>query len=257
MLLAVDVGNTNTVAGLFAGGKLVDRWRITTDTSRTADEYAVLLNSLFTLSHQALPDVTDVIIGSVVPVAQETMIRSLQSRLDLHPVVVTPEIDAGLPVHYCPREAVGADRIANAVAAIAEYGAPAVVVDFGTATTFDAVSAEPAYVGGAIAPGLEISQDALFAHAARLTPVPLEAPPEAIGVTTRQSLQAGILYGYAGLVDGLVSRFRLQLGERAAVIATGGLAELVAPLASTVQVQDEDLTLKGLALIHARGHGDQ
>lgn len=251
MLLAIDIGNTNTVAGAFQGDKLVDRWRVTTDTQRMPDEYAALFETLFRMS--GLPPRFDgVVIGSVVPGVQAAITEVVRRYWDAEPLVLSPHLEFGIEVTYTPPQAVGADRIANAVAAIQAYGTPAIVVDFGTATTFDAISGDAAYIGGAIAPGLEISQEALFARTAQLPRIPLEAPPSAVGTTTITSLQSGILYGYAGLVDGLVERIRAELGPGTTVISTGGLAQIIAPLTATIQHVDPDLTLVGLRLLHER-----
>jgi type III pantothenate kinase len=189
---------------------------------------------------------------SVVPDVLASLCETIRRYFHQEPLVVTLHLDLGIEVRYSPRTGVGADRLANAVAAIHLYGAPAVVVDFGTGTNFDVVSEDRAYIGGAIAPGLEIAEEALYAHAAQLTRVPLEPPPAAIGNNTTAAVQSGLLYGYAGLVDGLVARFCQELGRPAHVIATGGLAEIVAPYARSVQHVDPDLTLVGLQLIYSR-----
>jgi type III pantothenate kinase len=252
MLLALDIGNTNVVAGMFSGETLIARWRLTTEARRTSDEYAVLLQSLFRASQVDGDVLDDVIIASVVPVAQETLRESLEQYWHVEPMIASHHLDFGIPVRYDPSTAVGADRIANAVAAIAGYGTPAVVVDFGTATTFDVISSEGEYLGGAIAPGLEISQDALLARTAQLPHFSLQPPPTAIGTSTVTSLQSGTLFGYAGLVDGLVERIAGELGGHVHVIATGGLAATVSPLSTKVEHVDVDLTLVGLRLIHER-----
>lgn len=251
MLLAIDIGNTNTVAGAFEGDALVARWRITTDVDRMPDEFAALFDTLFRMS--GLPARFDgVIIGSVVPGVQAAISEVARRYWATEPLILSPRLDFGIEITYTPPEAVGADRIANAAAAIHAYGAPAIVVDFGTATTFDVISRNAAYIGGAIAPGLEISQEALFSRTAQLPRIPLQAPPSAIGTTTVTSLQSGILYGYAGLVDGLVERIRATLGPAAAVIATGGLSTILAPLTTTIEHVDADLTLVGLRLLYER-----
>ncbi|HZS95041.1 MAG TPA: type III pantothenate kinase [Chloroflexota bacterium] len=253
-LLAIDVGNTNIVLGLFTGDCLVHRWRVATDSRRMPDEYAVTIAALFSLAGYDAGDVDAAIIASVVPAVESTLGAAVRTLIGREPVVVSPALDSGLKIVYSPASAVGADRIANAVETLRRYGAPAIVVDFGTATTFDAISKEGAYVGGAIAPGLEIAQEALVSRAARLTPVPLVAPPSAVGTTTIGSIQSGAIYGYAGLVDGLVRRFRSEIGDGAVVIATGGLAEIIAPHAASVQYVDPDLTLRGLRLLFERYH---
>jgi len=252
MLLAVDIGNTNIVAGVFDGEKLIGRWRIATDTRRTPDEHAILLESLFRSARLDIERLTGVIICDVVPPVRASVCEAVNAYWNLEPLIVSPTLDLGIPVRYMPPNAVGADRIANAVAAINRYPLPAIVVDFGTATTFDAISQEGAYVGGAIAPGLEISEEALFAHTAQLPRVSLDAPRTAVGTSTVESLRSGIMYGYAGLVDGLVERFRAELGQDACVVATGGLARTVAPHTRCVRVTEPDLTLHGLRLLYIR-----
>lgn len=252
MLLAVDIGNTNIVLGAWSSDVLVAHWRIATEHRRMPDEYAVLLNSLFQVEHIPVSDIDGAIICSVVPGVQEAFRLAIKSFWGLDAVLVSADMNLGLDVLYAPPEAVGADRIANAVAAVETYSAPAIVVDFGTATTIDAISSDGAYIGGSIAPGLQISMDALYAHTARLRPVPLDAPACPIGTDTTSSLQSGIIYGYAGLVDGLVTRFRDVVGTNAAVIGTGGLAPVVVPHARTVGRVDLDLTLLGLRLLYER-----
>lgn len=252
MLLTIDIGNTNVVLGVWSTEVLIAHWRVATEHQRMADEYAVLLSSLFYLENIQTSGVDGAIICSVVPAVQEAFRVAIKSFWGIEAMIVSADLELGMDIVYSPPEAVGADRIANAVAAIEKYGAPAVVVDFGTATTLDAISAEGAYVGGSIAPGLQISVDALYARTARLRPVPLDAPSCPIGGDTASSLQSGIIYGYAGLVDGLVRRFQESLGMNAAVIGTGGLAPVVVPHARTVHEIDLDLTLLGLRLLYDR-----
>lgn len=252
MLLAIDIGNTNIVVGAFVADTIAARWRLATDPERMPDEYAVLLRALFDL-RGLRPDAVDgCMICSVVPAVQSAMVETMREYWNLDPVVVTPALDTGVPVRYTPPHAVGADRIANAVAAIELYGCPCIVADFGTATTFDAISRDGAYVGGAIAPGLEVSEEALFSRTAQLPRVPLQVPETAVGSTTIESLQSGLLYGYAGLVDGLVERMRRELGPDTRAVATGGLSGVIAPLTSTLREVDVDLTLKGLAILYER-----
>src|SRR4051812_37085407 len=245
MLLAVDVGNTQTVFGLFDGERLTEQFRVATDRRRTGDELAVMLRAFVEL------DALDgIVLSSVVPELQREyeLLAERWAGADL--IVVGPGVSTGIPVlNVDPRE-VGPDRIANAVAARERYGAPAIVVDFGTSTNFDVVSAAGEYAGGVLAPGIEISMDALFARAARLTKVPFVAPETAIGKTTESALRSGLVYGFAGQVDGIVRRIRAELGdEAAAVVATGGLAELIAPHAETISQLDPFLTLEGLKLV--------
>lgn len=252
MLLAIDIGNTNIVAGLFQDRDLLESWRIASDRHRMSDEYGVLFRSLFDASDIPYPDVHAAIVCGVVPVVQPEMLAAIRKYFRVEPMVVSQALDLGVPVDYSPPQSVGADRLANAVAALALYGKPAIVVDFGTTTNFDVISGGGTYIGGALAPGLEVSQEALFAHAAQLRPVPLEPPPSPVGDSTTHSLQSGILYGYAGLVDGIVDRISSELGEHPVVIATGGLSPIVAPHTRTVVHVDQDLTLVGLQLIHER-----
>jgi type III pantothenate kinase len=251
LLLAIDIGNTNIVAGAFSDGELVRHWRLSTDTRRMADEYTVILASLFRQATIDPEEFEGAIVSSVVPAVLAAICEALRIAWNLEPVVVSLDLDTGIEVHYSPQRGVGADRIANAVAAAHKYGTPAIVVDFGTATTFDCIAADGSYSGGAIAPGLEISEEALIANTAQLPHVPLEAPERSIGTTTIASLQSGILFGYAGLVDGLVGRISEELGA-AHVIATGGLATVIAPHTRTIKYVDTNLTLYGLQLLYAR-----
>lgn len=252
MLLALDIGNTNIVIGLFDGQSLVGHWRLATDTRRTADEYALALQALLAQAGRTPSEITAVALSSVVPPLTPVIVGLLEQQYPAEVLVVGPDTDTGMPLRYLKPYEIGADRIVNAVAAYQKYGGPLVVVDFGTATTFDAVSADGAYLGGAIAPGIGISIEALFQRAARLAGVELAAPEQAIGQTTEAGLQAGIVFGFAGLVDELVRRISAELPERPHVIATGGLADLVAGEASTIEHVDPLLTLEGLRLIHER-----
>ena len=247
MLLAVDVGNTQTAFGLFDGERLVEHWRITTEPRRTGDELGVTLSAFLDLE-----SVDGVCLSSTVP----TLIRSYEefsagwARAPV--LVIGPGTRTGIPVRYGDPREIGPDRIVNAVAATERYGPPCIVVDFGTSTNFDAVSAAGEYVGGVLAPGVEISMEALFARAARLTKVDYVEPPSVIGKTTAAGLQAGLVYGFAGLVDGIVERIRGELDSAARVIATGGLADLIAPHARTVERVDPFLTLEGLRILWSR-----
>jgi type III pantothenate kinase len=245
MLLAVDVGNTQTVVGLFNGDRLGENWRLATDLTRTADELGVLLSGMLDL---------DTVEGVCLATSVPPLIREweqLAERWTQSPIlVVGPGVKTGIPVRYDDPREVGPDRIVNAVAAKTRYGAPCVVVDFGTSTNFDVVSVEGEYVGGVLAPGIEISMEALFARAARLVKVDYVEPPSVIGKTTVGGLQSGLVYGFAGQVDGIVERIRGELeAPRAPVVATGGLAELVAPHSSAIEVVDPFLTLEGLRLV--------
>ena len=250
MLLAVDVGNTQTVLGLYEDGRLTEDWRVATERTRTGDELGVLLGGMLDLDA-----VDGICLASTVP----TLIREWE-RLALRwahaPIlVVGPGVRTGIPIRYDDPREVGPDRIVNSVAAKERYGAPVIVVDFGTSTNFDVVSPEGEYVGGVLAPGIEISMDALFARAARLVKVDYAAPEAVIGKTTVAGLQSGLVYGFAGQVDGIVGRIRGELGAPARVVATGGLADLVAPHSETIEQVDPLLTLDGLRLLWGRRDG--
>jgi type III pantothenate kinase len=252
MLLVVDVGNTHTVLGLYDGERLVHDFRIETAKGRTSDEHHVLLLSLLQLAGVERSDVRASILASVVPSFNDTVIDAVDRAFDHEIMVVGPGIKTGMPVLYeNPRE-VGADRIVNAVAAYERVNGAAIVVDFGTATTFDCISAKGEYLGGSIAPGMEISANALFARAARLPRSEIAQPPRAIGRNTVHSMQSGIVFGYVGLVDGLVRRLSAEMEGEVAVIATGGLAGLIEPESETIEEVDEYLTLEGLRLIYLR-----
>lgn len=241
MLLAVDVGNTQTVLGLYPDGELADHWRLATERSTTADELGVVLGGLLDLDA-----VDGICLAATVPVLVREW-ELLASKWAQAPVlVVGPGVKTGIPIRYDDPREVGPDRIVNAVAAKERYGAPVIVVDFGTSTNFDVVSPDGEYVGGVIAPGIEVSMEALFARAARLVKVDYAAPPAVIGKTTVGGLQSGLVYGFAGQVDGIVARIREELGADAPAVATGGLADLVAPHSRTIERVDSFLTLHGL-----------
>lgn len=252
MLLVVDVGNTNMVLGLYDGDRLVHDFRIETAKGRTSDEYHVLLLNLLQLAGIARSEVRASILASVVPSLNDTVVDAVDRAFDHEIMIVGPGIKTGMPVlAENPRE-VGADRIVNSVAAYERVKQAAIVVDFGTATTFDCISHKGEYLGGAIAPGMEISANALFARAAKLPRSEIARPPRAIGRNTIHSMQAGIVFGYVGLVDGLVRRLASEIEAEVAVIATGGLASLIEPDSETIHDVDEFLTLEGLRLIHLR-----
>jgi type III pantothenate kinase len=255
MLLGIDVGNTQTVIGVFVSGELQEHWRISTERERTADEMALTLGSFLAFVGRTMSQVTGMIVSSVVPEMTSALVRMAREILKVEPVVVDSFTDTGIEVLYEDPKQVGADRLVNAVAAISKYGTPCIVVDFGTATTWDAIDSAGRYMGGTIAPGIEISADALFHQAARLARVELEAPDNPIGRNTVESIQSGIIYGTAGQVDRVVELFREQLGDNAKVIATGGLAEVVVDKCRTVDVLDPLLTLDGLKLIYERNRG--
>ncbi|MBI5477603.1 MAG: type III pantothenate kinase [Deltaproteobacteria bacterium] len=252
MLLCVDVGNTNTGIGLFDDGTLVAQWRVETAHGRTYDEYAVLLRELFNLNGLPWPSVTASIISTVVPSVQFPIEELCRRYLKVNPLVVGPGIKTGMPILYeNPRE-VGADRIVNAVAAFERYHQACIVVDFGTATTFDAVTPKGEYLGGVIAPGIMISADALYHHAAKLPRVDIVRPKNVIGKNTVASMQAGLVFGYAGLCDEIVTRMTRELDSPTRVVATGGLAPLIARESRTMEETDEMLTLYGLRIIYER-----
>ena len=250
MLLAIDIGNTNVVLGVFDKEKLVENWRVGTDTQITPDEYAMIFKDLFGFAGLEFKQVTGVIISTVVPPLLPVMIEMSNKYFRLDPMVVTYEIKTGIKMRYDNPKEVGADRIVNAAAAYKLYGGPVIIVDFGTATTFCAVTKDGEYLGGAIAPGVKISAEALFQRASKLPRVELAKPPKVIGADTISAMQAGIIYGYAGLVDGIVERMKKELSAEARVVATGGLAELVSPETKTIQEIKPHLTLEGLRLLY-------
>jgi type III pantothenate kinase len=244
MLLAVDVGNTQTVFGVYDGTALGEQWRVATESRRTGDELGLTLAGFLDL------DAVDGValacsVPALIPSYEQFAARWAEAPL----LVLGPGVKTGMPIRYDDPREVGPDRIANAVAARSRYGAPAIVVDFGTSTNFDAVSAAGEYVGGVLAPGIEISMDALYARAARLFKVEYAEPPSVIAKTTAHGLQSGLVYGFASQVDGIVDRMRGELGEEARVIATGGLADLIAPHTRTVERVDAELTLEGVRLV--------
>jgi len=252
MILVFDVGNTNIVLGIFKGSQLVANWRLSTNRNRTADEYGILLKELFSFSGIEMSLIKAVVISTVVPPLTFTLERTCQKYFNLLPLVVGPGIKTGLSIKYeNPRE-VGADRIVNAVAGIEKYGVPLIIVDFGTATTFCAINAKGEYIGGSIAPGINISTEALFARAAKLPRVEIAKPPSVIGKNTVNAMQSGILYGYVGQVDEIAKRMKKELGENTRVIATGGLASLIAQESVYIELVDPYLTLHGLKLIYER-----
>jgi type III pantothenate kinase len=250
MLLVVDVGNTNISFGVFQGAGLLQHVRCESARARTADEYAVLVRSMLALHGVDLDGIDAAIVASVVPTLTDTMVGAVRRAFGREALVVGPGIKTGMAILYeNPRE-VGADRIVNAVAAYAWARDAVIVVDFGTATTFDCVTPKGEYLGGVITPGVQISAEALFSRAARLHRVELALPPRVVGRNPVHSMQSGIVYGYAGLVDGLVARLKKELGYACRVIATGGLARLICPQTEAVEAIDDDLTLTGLRLIH-------
>ena len=262
MLLTIDVGNTQTVIGLYeAGGDtatadagLLEHWRIATDDARTADEHAVVIGNLLRSAGYTL-DVGGVSVCSGVPRVLASLREMIDRYTNVVPVVIEPGIRTGMPILSDNPKEVGADRIANAVGAYALYGGPSVVVDFGTGNNFDVISADGEFIGGAIAPGIEVSLDALFGRAAALRAIELVEPRSVIGKSTVESLQSGAVYGFAAQIDGMVERFRGELGD-CTVIATGGLASLISPVTTSIQYLEPFLTLHGLRLVFDMNSGD-
>lgn len=252
MLLVVDIGNTNTSLGVYAGEKLAAHFRMATARYRTADEYGVLARQMLESAEIDYRKISAVIVASVVPPLNFAFQKMSEIYFGQRAVFVDNTLDFNLKIKYHPPSDVGADRIVDAIAAIEKYGAPCIVVDFGTATTFDAINSEGEYLGGVIAPGITISSDALFARAARLPRVEIKKPATVIGSTTVGSIQSGLYYGYAGLVDGILRRMIDELGTETKIVATGGLAALISQASELIETVDDNLTLEGLRLIHQK-----
>ena len=258
MLLVFDAGNTNIVLGLYEGDILIDSWRIATDENKSSDEYAILIRQLFQLVDKDPKDVTDAILSSVVPNITYSLEHSIRKLFNINPLIVGPGIKTGMDIKYDNPKQVGADRIVNGVAAYEKYGGPLIVVDFGTATTFCAISKAGEYLGGSIVPGIKISSDALFQRAAKLPRVELTKPGRVICKNTVNSIQAGIIYGYVGIVEYIIKKMTGELkGHNVKAVATGGLASLIASETKYIDVVDRTITLEGLKIIYERNKEDR
>ena len=256
MLLVIDVGNTNTVLGVYEGERLLHHWRVWTDREKTSDEYGILLRNLYDASHFSSREIQAIIISSVVPPLTPTIVELCERYFGVTPLVVGPGVKTGISIKMDNPKEVGADRIVNAVAAFAKHHKACVVVDFGTATTFDYVSGKGDYMGGVIAPGVNISAEALFRQASKLPRIEIAKPPTVIGKNTVAAMQSGIFYGYVALVDGIIDRIRKEVRLDPQVIATGGLARTIASESSKINEIDENLTLEGLRIIYDRNCSD-
>ena len=251
MLLVLDVGNTNTTLGVFEGGTLTHSWRLTSERQRTVDEYGIMCRTLLQLAKLDSSAISGIAISSVVPPLDFTLYKMAEIYFHIQPIFVNAS-NAGIPVLYDDPREVGADRIVNAVAALSRYGSPCIVVDFGTATTFDAISRNGEYLGGIIYPGIQISADALFQRAARLRNTEIRRPERLIGTNPTASIQSGLYHGNIALVDGVLKKMVEELGEGTRVIATGGLAPLISRGSEVIEKVDADITLEGLRIIYDR-----
>jgi type III pantothenate kinase len=252
MLLVIDVGNSNNVIGLFSGEKLLTHWRIRTEWNRTADEYWVLIKEFILLNNVETETIDDIIIACVVPPLVPILQGMSKKYFSCEPLIVGPGIKTGISILYRNPSEVGADRIVNSVAAFEKYGGPLIIVDFGTATTFDVVSGKGEYLGGAIFPGIQISLEALFKSAAKLPRVDMTFPEQVIGKSTVESLRSGAVYGFSGMVEALVKQIKSELGQDAKVVATGGIVDWITTKTTVIDIQDPFLTLDGLRIIYEK-----
>ncbi|GJM15642.1 MAG: type III pantothenate kinase [Thermodesulfobacteriota bacterium] len=252
MLLVVDIGNTNIVFGLFEGDQIKSHWRISSDKSRTSDEYGVLFKKLIDIKEIDTKQIKGAAISCVVPTLLETILEAINTYFEVEPIIVGPGVKTGMPILYHNPKEVGADRIVNGVGAFERYHESVIVVDFGTATTFDCISEKGEYLGGVITTGLHVSAEALYQKASKLPRVEFIKPDNVIGKTTVESIQSGLVHGYAGLVDGIVKKIKSEMNTEPRVIATGGSAELIAKESESIESVDNFLTLKGLKLIYER-----
>lgn len=252
MIFVLDIGNTNTVLGVFENDTLKYEWRIKTDRHRTEDEFGVLIKLLFDHKEVSLSDITGIIISSVVPPIMAALESMCKSYFNIDPLIIGQDVKSSLGMRYPRPNEIGADRIVNAVGAIEKYGAPLIIVDFGTATTYCYINEQQEYVGGIISPGIKISMEALYQKAAKLPKIEIQPPANIIGSSTIEAMQSGVFYGYIGQVDGIIKRIEQEMTVKPKVVATGGLAPLLADASETIDIVDPHLTLTGLYLIYQR-----